>query len=321
MIAQLSPRSITARSNLQNRRRIVESTISQSSEELDTSAVVELLFEGGPVIDTRAIDAAFAAEAIQTYQDIITKATAVKRGSLGRRGVIQGETMNQSRFFLTGIARGSFGFVLEENPESSSNLFDTSLKNIVKEVTRTIHNFCTLTDEAYGDFIQELDKRLFSSFKSFFKLMHESDAQIKIVESGERYNFNSSNLENAFRRVEATQVEEEEKTITGKLFGITPLGGAFEFLTFNQIAYSGKISPAFMSDYKNQIDQGEFLKLGNNYRANILKRTTSRGTNTPHVAYFLINLTPLDADDTNPDSGDGNDEPDFDSMRDFHLGR
>lgn len=310
MLAGLNPKSITARMSLQERKEAVEERLQELGQQPETAAFVQLLFTGTPVLDTRAIDASFAADAIYSYQDIITKATAVRRGSLGQRGVIAGATTEQARFYLTGLVRGSFGFVLEENPNGNS-LFDTSLKNIVQDVTGKMSKFCNLTEDEYGVFIQDLDKRLFASFKTFFKLLHESGAQLKVVEADGRFEFNERNINNAYRRVEATQVDEEESEIEGTLLGLTPISGTFDFLSSNNTAYTGKIAPAFTSDYRNQVDQGEFFQAGRKHIATILTRTTTRGSNNPHKANFLVNLTISDDDQ----------EPDLDDQRDVYLGR
>ena len=294
MLAELNPKSITSRLSLQNRKRTVERKLETLGQESDTAAFVQLLFTGTPVLDTRAIDASFAADAIYSYQDMLTKATAVRRGSLGKRGVIAGAATEQARFYLTGLVRGSFGFVLEENPVNTPSLFDTSLKSMVQEVTQTMNKFCNLTEGDYDVFIQDLDKRLFASFKNFFKLLHESGAQLKVVESDGRFSFDERNILNAYKRVEATQVDEEEQQVNGTLLGLTPISGTFDFLSSNSTPYSGKIAPAFTSDYRTQVEQGEFFQAGKRFTATLLKRTTTRGNNTPRVNYFLFNLTAIE---------------------------
>ncbi|AMR28246.1 hypothetical protein A0257_14885 [Hymenobacter psoromatis] len=300
MMEELSPGAITSKRTLQNRKKVLESRLTLLAEQPETAVFVELLFTGAPVLDSRAIDVSFAAEALQRYQDIIAKATAVAKGGLGSRGVIAGTATESSRFFLTGVARGSFGFTLEENTGKGTTFFDSTLKEVVADVSSKMSNFCDTTDEEYDTFIREIDKRLFASFKGFFKLLHEAAAQLKIVGRHDSRKFDAHSLEKAFVRTETTQVEEDERRITGVLLGLTPLDGTFNFLSTNQTAFSGKLAPTFSLEYRNQVDKGEFLQAGTRYSAHIVRRTTKRGGAAPHVAYFLISL--LEAD--NPDNPD-----------------
>ena len=300
MLEELSPGAITSKRTLQNRRQVLQNRFAHLAEQPETAAFVQLLFTGSPVLDSRAIDVSFAAEALQGYQDIITKATAVKKGGLGSRGVVAGAATESSRFFLTGIARGSFGFTLEENTEKGTTFFDSTLKEVVADVSNKMSIFCDSTDNEYDNFIQEIDKRLFSSFKSFFKLLHESRAQMKIIGRFDGRKFDVDNLEKAFIRTEATQVDDDERRITGVLLGLTPLDGTFNFLSVNQTSFSGKLAPTFGLEYRNQVDRGEFLQPGKRYSAHIVRRTTRRGGATLYTAFFLISL--LDAD--NPDNPD-----------------
>lgn len=300
MIAELSSGAITSRRTLQNRQKVLQSRLVSLSEQPDTSAFVQLLFSGGPVLDTRAIDAGFAAEALLKYQDIITLATAASQGTLGSRGVIAGAAADKSRFLLTGIARGSFGFTLEENIEKGTSSTDSTLKLVVDDVSDKISKFCESTDEQYDAFIQDIDKRLFSSFKSFFKLLHDSAAQMKIIGRYEGRKFDTDSINKAVVRTETTQVEDEESRITGLLTGLADV--MFNFLPNNQPSFSGKLAPTFGLEYRNQVESTEFTyQLGKRYSAQIVRRTTKRGGVAPHVVFFLVGL--LDADNPeNPDT-------------------
>lgn len=299
MLAQLSPGAITSKRTLQNRKKVLENKLKLFAEQPSTAAFVELLFSGGPVLDSRAIDASFAADALYGYQDIIKKATAVKNGGLGSRGVVAGIATENSRLFLTGVARGSFGFTLEENIDKTASVFDSPLKEIVTDVSNKMNSFCNETDKDYDTFIQEVDPRLFISFKGFFKLLHESKAQMKVIDRKEGQSFDTDSIDRAFVRTEATQVSDEERRVTGILTGLAD--GMFNFVSINQSAFNGKLAPTFGVEYKSQVENAAFTyQLGKRYSAHIVRRTTKRGAAAAHIAFFLVGL--LDAD--NPDNPD-----------------
>lgn len=300
MIGQLSPSAITSKRTLQNRKIVLQNKLKLLSEQPDTAALVELLFSGAPVLDSRAIDASFAADALYNYQDIIKKATAVKNGGLGSRGVVAGTAIENSRLFLTGIARGSFGFRLEENIDKTASFFDSTLKKIVTDVSVKMNAFCNDTDKEYDILIQEIDPRLFSSFKTFFKLLHESKAQMKVIDHHEGRIFDTDSINRAFVRTEATQVDDEERRVTGTLTGLAD--GMFNFVTDNQSPISGRLAPTFGLEYKNQVESSEFpYQLGTKYSAQIVKRITKRGAAAEHTAFFLVSLLKSDNYD-NPDT-------------------
>lgn len=300
LMAELSVGAVTSRRALQNRQRVLQHRLDSLSEQPETAAFVQLLFSGGPVLDSRAIDVAFAADALRDYQAIITLATAVNQGGLGSRGVVAGTASDKSRFFLTGVARGSFGFTLEENIESGSSFLDSTLKAVVDDVSAKISRFCDATDDEYDTFIQDVDKRLLSAFKAFFKLLHDSAAQMKIVGRRDGRKFDIDSINRAFIRTETTRVEDEERRITGILTGLAD--GMFNFVSANQTALSGRLAPTFGLEYRNQVESAEFThQLGKRYSAQIIRRTTRRGSTTPHVAFFLVGLLSADNLD-NPDT-------------------
>ena len=301
MIGQLSPNAITSKRTLQNRKNVLQSKLKILSEQPDTAAFIELLFSGAPVLDSRAIDASFAADALYTYQDIIKKATAVKNGGLGSRGVVAGTATENSRLFLTGVARGSFGFRLEENIDKTASFFDSALKEIVTDVSVKMDSFCNDTDKEYDTLIQEIDPRLFSSFKTFFKLLYESKAQMKVIDHHEGRIFDTDSISKAFVRTEATHVNDEERRVTGTLTGLAD--GLFNFVTDNQSPISGKLAPTFGVEYKNQVESSEFpYQLGTKYSAQVVKRITKRGAAAEHIAFFLVGLL----ESGNPDNPDTN---------------
>lgn len=301
LLGQLSPGAITSRLSLQTRKRVLEEKIQHLAEQPKTAAFVQLLFTGGPVLESLAIDAAFASAAILSYQEIVTNETAVRQGGLGSRGLPPKAAVDNSRFYITGVARGSFGFTLEERVERGS-LFDTNLSEVVAGVTAKIIKFTSSTDDEYDTFIQGIDKRVFSSFRGFFKLLHESDAQMKVVGRRTGSQFDAVSIDRAFVRTETTIVIDHERRMTGRLLGLTVTDGTFDFLSNNGIAYSGKLAPVFSSEYKDQVGRLEFaFQLGEEYSSHIIRRTTKRGAAAPHEAFFLISLLPA-SNPLNPDT-------------------
>jgi hypothetical protein len=301
LLGQLSPGAITSRLSLQTRKKVLEDKLKSLADQPQTNAFIELLFMGGPVLESLAIDASFAAEAVWDFQDILKNETAVRKGGLGSRGDVAKAVADDSRFYITGVATGSFGFTLEENITRGS-IFPSLLSEVVTEVTAKMIKFCDATDDEYDLFIQGINKRVFSSFTKFFKLLHDSNAQMKVIGRREGTMFSGDSIERAFVRTETTIVIDHERRMTGRLTGLAATDGIFDFLSNNGIAFSGKLVPTFSAEYRDQVGRLEFaFQIGGIYSAHIVRRTTKRGAAAPHEVYFLVSLSNAD-NPLNPDT-------------------
>ena len=123
---------------------------------------------------------------------------------------------------------------------------------------------------------------------------------MKIIGRREGRRFSAASIDRAFVRTETTQVDDEERRVTGVLTGLAD--GMFNFLSANQTPFSGKLAPTFGLEYRNQAESTEFTyQLGKRYSAQIIRRTTKRGGVAPHIVFFLVGLLTADNPE-NPDS-------------------
>lgn len=80
-------------------------------------AAGELTFAGDPVVGSQALLADFAAPALQAFEKAVIALAAARERPLASRARLPGRAQNQ--LFVTAIAHGSFGFVLEELDEDA----------------------------------------------------------------------------------------------------------------------------------------------------------------------------------------------------------
>lgn len=289
MLGRIGPALTSSKRTLENRKQVLEGKIAHLAQQPETSAFVELLFSGGPVIGDRAIDVAFSSDALFFYQDVITKVSAVKNGGLASQGSIAGSVTENARLFVTGVGKGSFGFILEEDPDRVLPLFNYPLKDVVAEVSETMSALCKDDDKDYDNVVQELNPRVFSSFKKFFKLLRDAKAEMKVIDRLEGKIFDAAGIDRAYVRTSLTQVEDEERRMTGTLTGLAD--GMFNFVSDNQFPFTGKPAPTFGTEFKEQVSKAVFAyELGGKYSAQIIRRTTKRGTAAAHISYFLVGL-------------------------------
>lgn len=288
MLRTLPKQAYSTRFTLEDRKEELTEQISLWEEKLQTTAYIRLFFTGEPVLDTRAIDASFAANAIKDYQDIITKASAAKKGIIAGRGPIAESLAEGSHFNIVGIERGSFGFALEEKTQNAE-IFDTSLKQVVEDVSEMLERFCAPSEEDYISFIESVDKRLFISFQKFFSLLFKSKAQIRLADRTDEKKFDAQKIAMAFSRVDGVEVKEEIIELRGSLQGLTPYSNVFDFLSENQRQITGKVSPKFSAEYKTQISQGDYFQAGRTFIAKLLEKITVRNDITK-TTYTLLDL-------------------------------
>ena len=85
----------------------------QEIEEAPSTAVeVGLFFGGRPVVGSYGILAEFGAKALAEFQTLVSSAFAAQEGALGSRGPVP--QRDRTQLLLTDVARGSFGFILNQ---------------------------------------------------------------------------------------------------------------------------------------------------------------------------------------------------------------
>ena len=104
----------------------------------DNSASVALFFGGQPVLGSRGIAAEFAGTALEQFQNLIAKIFANNEvGDLGERGKVPFKA--NSELMVTGLARGSFGFVLDEMSDQVQ-LESSQLSHVIDKAALLLTN-------------------------------------------------------------------------------------------------------------------------------------------------------------------------------------
>ncbi|MFZ1326868.1 MAG: hypothetical protein WAT67_12760 [Candidatus Contendobacter sp.] len=184
----------------------------------DTKATVGLFFGGGPVVGSKGIAAGFAGKILDRYHDLVAKRyVALESGPLGERGRIPTPSTNP-QMIVTEVARGSFGFILEEVSDKQA-LLDTSLKIVVEEISELIHRFSVVDEDDFEMVLNTLDSRLLASFKEFFKILDEAGATLKVATSQKEYVLQWEGVERARARADSMEaITESEEEHTGIIY-------------------------------------------------------------------------------------------------------
>jgi hypothetical protein len=251
---------------------------------LDT-ATATLVFGGDPVVEARALDAAFGAEALRAFQSLVSTTAATRGGrSLASRGPIPDE--RGSRLFITGTVQGSFGFELEELRAAASSERG-QLRETVEEVARLLEA-THVSDEVFEDAVSKSNPRVLTALARFLSVLDAAGATLHLS-AGERVcaldtvEATRAGAERA-RRMRMTEGEQE---LHGVLLGVLPIARRFEI----RVEGSGEIVDGRLTD---EIEDLEAL-VGMRCVASVWVVTLAR-PGKEQRAYYLTGIRAAPAD-------------------------
>lgn len=262
--------------SLRARLQGLQAQLRALEQETATRANVALVFDGGPVRGSSAIDADFAGQALQDYQELITRQVAsVAGGGLGARGPIPAQIKQQSRMNITALVHGSFGFMLEENDEGQQALLETPTHAAVQSVTDLLQGVAAADERWFEGHLPDLDVRLFGSLRNFISTLHKAGSTLKLSEEERDLRLTPADVERAYERISQVEVDEVEETVAGELLGIVPIARRFEFRTSEGEVISGRVAESLSADYLERLEREELIG-GKGWRALIRTKTITR---------------------------------------------
>jgi len=268
--------------------------LAELGRQADTLASVALIFGGTPVSGSRTISTQFAAKALSSYQDLVSKKLAsTETGGLARRGPVP--VKKASDLHISNVVHGSFGFLLEENDPDGVPLFASSLKEAIQEVSVAIDAAATADEATFGHLVDEMDERVFSALRTFFHALHEDGAVLRLVEGETDHRLDAASVERAFRRVDEIQITSEESEVHGMILGVLPVSGTFEFeLHPSKEVVKGRVGPQFSREYLQKIENDENV-IKKPTRATLYTKITQRHGGRPQRKNILVDFTVLAA--------------------------
>lgn len=226
LLASLKPNDMITRISLEDRRDELRRSIDELSEAVsDGLASVALFFGGRPVVSNRGIEAEFAGDIAQKFQDLIAKYLAQTDRSLGERGVVPNK--NASTLHISNVVRGSFGFVFEEIQDQTQFL-DTDLKYAVEQVTDLLEAYSDESDQGFASKLEMIDQRVLSATAQFFEAIQKNGATFRVVANEQDAQFGRRAIERAVTRAQAADIFIEEDEISGIFLGALPESHRFE---------------------------------------------------------------------------------------------
>jgi hypothetical protein len=249
-ILEHAPARSLTRMSLEAMRDDLTANIRAIQETPELQASTALFFSGKPVLGSRGIESEFASKALGTYQDIVTKLFALRsKGQLGERGVVADRDL--SKLHVTGIVRGSFGFLMEDAHTENAE-FAPVLKGAVDDSARLLGTFVEEDEEHFETAIVDIDNRVLQTVKTFFDILSKDSATLRIISGESERTFDLTGIARATERASATRVDDVPETITGKLQGVMPDKHEFELKAEGRTII-GKVANAIPGEHLSSL--------------------------------------------------------------------
>lgn len=292
LLDRVGDRDVLNAVSLSTRLENLEAELRQIEDEVVTTADVALVFDGGPVTGSHAIDADFAGRALQDYQQLITKQVAASDfGGMAERGPIQQGAHNAARMNVTALVHGSFGFVLQEDHADEPQLFDSVTRKAVQEVSDLLTDVAAATGDAFESRLHNVDARIFQTLRRFVSHLYKANSTLRIAEQEREVRLDRVGLSRAYERLRNSEITEKEEAVLGELLGLVPIQRRFEFRRedTNEVI-QGRVAPNLSADYLERLEREEIVA-GRTWRA-IIRTKTVEHPDQRHVAvtHTLLDL-------------------------------
>jgi hypothetical protein len=211
-----------------SRKAEIEEELQRLGNRVDRHAELGIFFGGRPVQGSRGINADFAGRALDQLQTLITKRfSEVEVGGLKQFGRLP--LMDRSKMLLTGVVRGSIGFVLEEAGDTAE-MVDTPLLTVVDDISDILSRVGAVDEVLFNEAAATLDQRVLATLKDFFVLLDEQQATLRIINRSRDFLLDRHAVARARTRVQAIEIEEHGDEFVGTIF-LLPESRRFEIVT------------------------------------------------------------------------------------------
>jgi hypothetical protein len=268
----------------EHRQAILEKEIQELELTPITSANVALFFGGRPVLGSKGISAEFAGKVLEKFQDLVTRTfVSEELGQLGNRGPIPQRAT--TKLMVTELARGSFGFILDEMSDQTDHQ-ETTLKLMVDEVARIVEKAGSPNEPDFEEIAESLNPRTLIALKDFFTILDNNESTIRVVDDKRDFTLDQQAVRRGHLRIDATSIEEKEDFVSGEVLGVLPESRKFEFKITGRQTIHGSISEEAAEQYLSNIRSGVDM-FGHNWQVKLTIRTVKPLNRQPKEVYRL----------------------------------
>ncbi len=243
----------------------------------------EILFGRGPVIGSQGIDAKFAGQILDRYQDMVTNHFAAKfHGALRRTGRRRGEA--SSRLFLTALPRGSFGLQLCQ-PYVDDFVTANQVSETMADITGLVEA-AAKDDVSFETALAAFHGRVLIPLQRFLEALKTAEADCHIGSGMRQAKLKQDDVKNAYDRVASAETHEDNITLEGTFYGALVRTGRFDFEPRGQALITGWLAEEVSEEQAIEMDR----LTGKPSRAVLRATTISTKTGNRRPTYELVQL-------------------------------
>ncbi|EPS9063915.1 hypothetical protein [Providencia stuartii] len=224
MLESMDESDVISRMSLEYRLSQLDEEIKNSNVNMHSPAKAVITFKGDPVLGTVGISSAFGAKILKAFNSAITQ---VSTSLMSVTAVQKIEPM-----IITGTAKGSFGFVLEE--PSREGVLDFDEKSItscsLEKTYKILSSAINGDDELLANELEAIDENSIKKIREFIDILVKEKTIFTIKNSDFSLVVrNPQQLENISYKLSVDNIKEEIKTLDVTFTGVLPNRRKCEF--------------------------------------------------------------------------------------------
>lgn len=282
MIEQMPEDDVISRMSLEYRLNQLNEEIEHSNINNYSPAKATLTFRGDPVIGTYGISSNFGSKIVRAFNGAIT--------TIAKAISPVAENFKIEPLIITGTAKGSFGFVLEEASKLQQLDFDEESiisKSLIKAY-RILNSAILSDDDELSDEIDDIDEASIRKLRGFIELLLKEKATFTLNSSDFSLVIrNPQQLESINQRLSIDNIKEEIKDINVIFEGVLPNKRQCEFKIISNSDEETFIEVAKISQHINHPEVINKL-LGKKVKAKFLCTTVGNGKVKYSLRYIFV---------------------------------
>ncbi|VEB72401.1 Uncharacterised protein [Providencia rustigianii] len=228
MLKSIDEKNVISRMSLEYRLSQLDDEIKNANINMHSPAKAVITFKGDPVLGTVGISSAFGAKILKAFNSAITQVST----SLMPSTVVQ----KIEPMIITGTAKGSFGFVLEE--PSREGILDFDEKSItscsLEKTYKILSSAINGDDELLANELVAIDEKSIKKIREFIDILVKEKTIFTIKNSDFSLVVrNPQQLETISYKLSVDNIKEEIKTLAIMFTGVLPNKRRCEFKLIN----------------------------------------------------------------------------------------
>lgn len=264
MLEKIPPEDVLDRASVETRLNIVKKKLEEVVPQERELARAVLTFSGRPVVGSEGVIADFATKALSAFSEAITAVGASLHATLAPTGPVPNR--QQYQMMITGTARGSFGFQLQES-SAQLELDDDSTVSRALEATRNLlDGSIGIDDEELAEAAADMDQRALNKIRDFVVVLNENEAFCTFKYADKSFHFkDSSQVKRSLERLSTEYLSEREQVLSVVFGGALPHRGSCEFqIEQSKEWLTAKIGPGVeapdsINDHRGQVVKAKML--------------------------------------------------------------